>query len=87
MQLDKKSKRVKKRIFFYYFTHLGIDTDNLVALLTSVGEYILVTLDAIGMIITYYITLAGQALIALPATKMARMPILIHGLRIFTTEN
>lgn len=68
-------------------TYLGIDTDDLIAFFASIGEDILVAFNAIGMIVTYDITLAGEAFIALPAAEMAGMPILIHGLCVFTTEN
>ena len=30
---------------------LGVDTDDLAALVTVVGEHILITLDAVGMIV------------------------------------
>lgn len=39
------------------------------------------------MIIPDNIALSRQALVALPATEVARMPILVHGLCVFATEN
>lgn len=67
--------------------HLRIDANDLVALLARIRKHILVALDAIGMIIPDHIALSRQTLVALPATEVARMPILVHGLCVFATEN
>lgn len=67
--------------------YLRIDADDLVAFIARVGKHILVAFDTIWMLIPKNVTLSRQALIALPATKMARMKVLIHGFRVFTTEN
>lgn len=69
------------------YIYLRIDANDLVAFIARVSKHILVTFDTIWMLIPKNITLSRQALVALPATKMTRMKVLIHGLRIFTTEN
>lgn len=59
---------------------LGVDADRLVALLAHVREHVLVALDAVGMLIAQHVPLAGQTFVALPTAKVARVPILRHGL-------
>lgn len=68
-------------------TYLGIDSNDLVALFASIGEHIFVALNAVWMVIAQYISLAGEALVALPAAEMAGMPVLGHCLRVLATEN
>lgn len=69
------------------YTYLGVDSDDFIALLTAVGEDRLVACNAVGMFVTKYVTLSCQTLIALPATEMLTVPILVHGLCVFATEN
>lgn len=59
---------------------LGVDSDDLVALLASVGEDALVALDAVGVVIAQHVALARQRLVALPAAEVPRVPVLVHGL-------
>lgn len=73
--------------FYTIIYHLGIDTDGLAALFTSVGEYALIALDAVGMVIPEDVPLSSQRLIALPATEVARVPVLLHGFRVLPTKN
>lgn len=40
-------------------THLGIDSDNLVALFARIGEHVLVALDAVRMVVAYDVTLSS----------------------------
>lgn len=39
------------------------------------------------MVVTKNISLTGETFIALPATEMLSMPVLVHRLGIFATEN
>lgn len=39
------------------------------------------------MVVAQHVTLAGQALVALPAAEVARVPVLGHGLRVLAAEN
>lgn len=87
-QILKKHMRKKKKknnkyldlcfshISFCNFNYLRINSNDLVALLACIGKYILVAFNAVRMIITQNVTLTGQALIALPAAKVARVPVL-----------
>lgn len=69
------------------FAHLGVDADDLVALLTAVGEDGFVTGDAVGMVIPQDVPLSGETLVALPAAEVLPVPVLVHGLRVLATEN
>lgn len=68
-------------------TNLGVDPDDLAALLAVVRKHILVTLDAVGMFVTQHIPLSGQAVVALPAAEVVVVPVLVHGFRVFAAEN
>lgn len=68
-------------------TYLGINPDSFVALLANVGEHRLVTLDAVWMFIAQNVSLAGQAVVAIPTAKVRRVPVLGHCFRVFTTKN
>lgn len=68
-------------------TNLGVDPDDLAALLAVVRKHILVALDAVGMVVTQHIPLSGQAVVALPATEVVVVPVLVHGFRVFAAEN
>lgn len=68
-------------------THLRVNADGLAALLAAVSEDALVALDAVGMLIAKHVSLAGQRLVALPAAEVATVPVLVHRLRVFATEN
>ena len=68
-------------------TYLGVDTDDAVAIVARVGEDGLVAFDAVGMLVAQDVALPSQRLVALPATKVAQVPILRHGFRILSTEN
>lgn len=69
------------------WAYLWIDSNDLVALVARIGEHVFVAFDAVWMLVAQYIPLASQALIALPAAKMSRMPILVHCLRVLSAEN
>lgn len=64
---------------------LRIDADRLVALLAHVGEHVLVALDAVGVLVTQHVPLAGETLVALPTAEVTRVPILRHGLGVLAT--
>jgi len=66
---------------------LGVDTDALGALVAGVGEDLLVTSHAVRMFIPQDVPLSGQRIVALPATEVTSMPVLVHGFRILTTED
>lgn len=68
-------------------TNLGVDPDDLAALLAVVRKHILVALDAVGMVVTQHIPLSGQAVVALPAAEVVVVPVLVHGFRVFAAEN
>lgn len=55
------------------------------AFFTSIGEDALVALDAVRMFIPEHVSLTGQGFVALPATEVSRMPILVHRLGVFPT--
>lgn len=67
--------------------YLGVNADGLVALFASVGEYALVALDAVWMLIAKHVALACQRLVALPAAEVAAVPVLVHRLGVFAAEN
>jgi len=46
---------------------LGVNTDDLAALVAVVGEYVLVALDAVGMVVSQDIPVASKAVIAVVA--------------------
>lgn len=79
----RKEKGKKKKTCAY----LRVDADDAVAIVTVVGENRLVTLDAVRMLVAQNVTLASQRLVALPATKVAQVPILRHGFRVFSAKN
>lgn len=66
---------------------LRVDTDGLVAFLAAVGEDALVALDAVRVLIAEDVALAGQRLVALPAAEVTAVPVLVHRLGVFATEN
>lgn len=68
-------------------TYLGVDANDLVALLARIGEHILVALDAVRMIVPDDVTLSGEALVALPAAEVSGVPVLVHGFCVLATEN
>jgi len=65
---------------------LGINADELVAVIAGVGEDALVTFGAVGMVVLEHIALASETLIALPAAEVLRVPLLIHRLREFAAD-
>lgn len=66
---------------------LRVDTDGLVALLASISEDTLVALDAVRVFVTEYIALPGEGFVTLPAAEVAAVPVLVHRLGVFATEN
>lgn len=68
-------------------SHLWVNADGSVALLTCVGEHRLVALDAVRMIVPEHVALSCQGLVTLPAAEVARVPVLRHRLRVFSAEN
>lgn len=67
--------------------YLRVDPDGLVALLASVGEYLFVALDAVGMLVAKHVPLPGQGFVALPAAEMLSVPVLLHRIGVFRAEN
>lgn len=61
---------------------LRIDTNDFVTLLAAISENALVTLDAVRMLVPENVTLSCQGFVALPATKMPTVPVLVHRLRV-----
>jgi len=55
---------------------LGVDTDNLAALVTIVGEHVLVALDAVRMVLAQYISVAGKAVVTMMAEHDFNLEIL-----------
>jgi hypothetical protein len=68
-------------------SHLGIDSNNCIALLASVGKNALVAFDAVRMLLSQHVTLTSEALVAIPAAKMTGMPIFRHGFCVLAAEN
>lgn len=68
-------------------TYLRVDTNDFVALFAAIGEHVLVALDAVRMLVPEHVALPGQRLVALPATEVAAVPVLVHRLRVLATEN
>lgn len=66
---------------------LRVDADGFVAFFAAVGEDALVALDAVGVLIPEDVALAGQRLVALPAAEVTAVPVLVHRLGVFATEN
>lgn len=67
--------------------YLRVDADSLAALLAAIGEDALVALDAVGVLIAQHVALARERLVALPAAEVAAVPVLVHRLGVFATEN
>lgn len=67
--------------------YLRINANNFIAFFTAVGEHRFVTGHAIRVLVAQHIALAGEAFIALPAAKVLSVPVLVHRLRVFATEN
>jgi len=65
---------------------LGINTDELVAVIAGVGEDTLVALGAVGMIVLEHVALASQAFVALPAAEVLRVPVLRHRLGVLAAD-
>jgi len=59
---------------------LGVDADDLAALLAAVGEHALVAFDAVRVFIPEHVALPSQALVALPAAEVTAVPVLVHRL-------
>lgn len=57
------------------------------AFLAVFSELFFIALYAVGMIISDDVPLSSESVIAIKATKMTRMPILVHGFRVLPTEN
>lgn len=70
-----------------YVTYLGIYTDDSAAFLASIGEDGLVAGDAVRMFVPEDVPLSCKALVALPAAEVLAVPVLVHGLCVFSTEN
>lgn len=68
-------------------TYLGINSNDCVALLTSVCENSFIAFDAIRMLISQDIALTSQAFVTVPTAEVTRMPVLRHGFCVFATEN
>lgn len=66
---------------------LRIDADGFVAFFAAVGEDAFVALDAVGVLIPEDVALASQRLVALPAAEVTAVPVLVHRLGVFATEN
>lgn len=66
---------------------LGVSSDGGLALLTRVGEQALVTLDAEGMLVSQDVAVSCQGQVAVPAAKVAAMPVLVHGFRVFPRKD
>lgn len=73
--------------FYFQCTHLRVDANDLAALLARIGEHVLVALDAVRMVVPDDVTLSGEALVALPATEVSGVPVLVHGFCVLATEN
>jgi len=65
---------------------LGVDADECVAVVAGVSKHALVALGAVGMVVFEHISLAGQRLVALPATEVLGMPLLRHRLRVLAAD-
>jgi len=50
---------------------LGVDADNLTALVAVVGEHVLVALDAVGVVVPQDVPVPGQAVIAVMAEHVS----------------
>lgn len=66
---------------------LGVDADGLGALLARVSEHLLVAAHAVRVLVAQHVSLAGQRVVALPAAEVARVPVLVHGLRVLPGED
>lgn len=68
-------------------SYLGVDSNDLIALLAVVGKHLLVALDTVGVVIAQHVPLSGQGVVAMPAAEVVVVPILGHCLRVFAAEN
>lgn len=67
--------------------YLRVDSDDFVAFFAGIREYRFVAFNAVRVIVAEYVSLSGQRFVALPATEMRRVPILVHGFCEFAAEN
>lgn len=80
-------KSRKSRKSFRGWVYLRVDADDAVAVVAVVGEDRLVALDAVRMLVAQNVALPSQRLVALPAAKVAQVPILRHGFRVLAAKN
>jgi hypothetical protein len=50
-----------------HISYLGVDSNDLAALVAVVGEHVLVALDAVGMVIPQYVAVARQGIVTMVA--------------------
>lgn len=65
---------------------LGVGTDGHLALLTGVGEEVLIAFDAEGVVVAQDVAMAGQRQVAVPARKVPRVEVLIHRFGVLTRK-
>lgn len=58
------------------FTYLLLNSNLVLALVTSLGKSLLVARDAIGMLVLHDVAHSRQCLVALPAVEVIAMPVL-----------
>lgn len=84
---DRTIEQRMKKCWLWTSIYLGVNSNDLVALLAAVGEDALVALDAVGVVIAQHVALTCQRLVALPAAEVPRVPVLVHGLGVLAAEN
>lgn len=64
----------------------GVCSNDSLAFLTGVSKKVLVALDAVGMFIPQNVPMASEIKVTVEAGKVTAVPILVHGLGVFSRE-
>lgn len=66
---------------------LRVSSDGSLALLAGISEQVLVTLDAVRVLITKDVTVTSEVKVTVKATEMSAVPVLLHGFGIFSRKD
>lgn len=82
-----KMRRSITKLSQMQINYLRIDADGLAALFAAVSEDAFVAIDTVGVIIPEHVALSGEGLVTFPTTEVTAVPVLVHRLGVFATEN
>eukprot|EP00914_Ancora_sagittata_P032073 GHVO01064998.1.p2 GENE.GHVO01064998.1~~GHVO01064998.1.p2 ORF type:complete len:197 (+),score=18.25 GHVO01064998.1:1064-1654(+) len=66
---------------------LGVGANRSLAFFARVGEEALVALDAVRMLLAQDVPVSGQVQVAVEATEVSAMPVLVHGACVFARKD